>query len=859
MGIAHQKTFQWIFEPDGPDMSTRRWDNFVQWLEQGDGLYWISGKAGSGKSTLMSYIYQNEQTSRLLRTWSGAKEIFVPCFFFWNAGATLQKSSEGLLRSVLYQLLQKYPILTPSSFGDQSFVEAAQDGHNFQPIAAWTEHRLRTTFRFVMLQAQEYCRICFLIDGLDETSDEPDAVIGVVKDLLSADAKVCLSSRRDRPYIDAFDSSSKLRLQDLTEPDIRKYVWDKLHTCLLKESANEHSRLLDSIVSKAQGVFLWVRLVVGTLIRGLQMDDSLEQLQVRVDSTPSEIEALYAKMFSKIEVFHRAEAVLLFQLALMNRNQSLLDAALVVCNAFDHMSEMSLQKALGFSRRTQNRIPAVCAGLLEIHLEDKDSLAGIEMPNSERLNFRDDYLTLPFRDAPSSEMRDISYYERHAYMAFIHRTARDWLQSHLEEKNNEPPSPHSNYVRALLVKLTLLGLPKKPGSRNKESAIAGELAGFHRDYDFGDKIACNLLKTIMFHTACEEFHTATAQVSLCDDIDRTFVTEYRRRCVVIAPSSHWCARWNIFLRPADHYQPARCSWTSSRLSSSSSFRVTESKPLVGLRGPVDLLGLAACWGLSRYVMETLNLQQSFDDGDYMDYLLCCCLLPLYGRRNSTFGSAWFLHILELMDELVARGGNPNFYVEGLSNTVWGFLLTEGPWSVPTTFAKVSKTFLEKGADIHVNAADLLSISNNGGSGPEAFLRHERSPLCIVRGLLGFGLGPDFKALEQTIFAKGGREFHRFTHIALERDIESDDYCLNEISQEQHDRIMTALSAAGHGSASKPDIYWKWQPLLKKIYKDIWRIKRDSTGRVLPDEDTNSHTDSEEEFHDAVEGLTMADG
>ena len=51
---AHKKTFQWIFDESGEKV--RPWSNFIEWLEEGSGTYWISGKAGSGKSTLMNYV-----------------------------------------------------------------------------------------------------------------------------------------------------------------------------------------------------------------------------------------------------------------------------------------------------------------------------------------------------------------------------------------------------------------------------------------------------------------------------------------------------------------------------------------------------------------------------------------------------------------------------------------------------------------------------------------------------------------------------------------------------------------------------------------------------------------------------------
>ena len=47
---AHQNTFQWILNDEGPD--TQLATGFSKWLKQERGVYWISGKAGSGKSTV---------------------------------------------------------------------------------------------------------------------------------------------------------------------------------------------------------------------------------------------------------------------------------------------------------------------------------------------------------------------------------------------------------------------------------------------------------------------------------------------------------------------------------------------------------------------------------------------------------------------------------------------------------------------------------------------------------------------------------------------------------------------------------------------------------------------------------------
>lgn len=60
---AHQETFEWIFS----DSEFRPWSNFREWLQSDNGLYWLSGKAGSGKSTLMKYIVGHEETKTLCR------------------------------------------------------------------------------------------------------------------------------------------------------------------------------------------------------------------------------------------------------------------------------------------------------------------------------------------------------------------------------------------------------------------------------------------------------------------------------------------------------------------------------------------------------------------------------------------------------------------------------------------------------------------------------------------------------------------------------------------------------------------------------------------------------------------------
>lgn len=841
---AHGKTFQWVFEPNGFDKSARRWHNFVQWLEKGDGIYWINGKAGSGKSTLMNYIHQDHRTSDLLRVWSDAKEVVILNFFFWNAGTTLEKTSEGLLRSLLYQILQKLPILIRSTFDNQ------QKSDTF---AAWTKRRLYAAFSETMLQAQVYSRICIFIDGLDETSDDADGLIAVIENILSTNVKICLSSRPERLYAEAFDTCPKLRLQDLTEPDIRIYVRDKLRPLLRKGSENEVSRLLDNVVWKAQGIFLWVRLVVIALIKGVQNEDCLEQLQIRVELLPSDMEGLYAGMLSNIEVAYQEEAAQVFQMALTNLTQSLLDVTLAMCRGFDHMAELSVQELLRLSLRYQKRIPAICAGLLEVHLEDRDSEEG--GGSSWSLHYP---ITLPYHYNDSPDTAQISYYERYAHVAFIHRTAIDFLrqsrqgQAFLEKNTKSGFNPHSAYVRALLAKATVLGLPEK--SNETVSAFESGFiipVGFSIDdccYNFEYNIARFFVHDMMHNLMLAEWKSATAQMALCDDVDRTLASLYQRNCVA-PPLSHWCTYWGISV-------PETCG-TSSRPSSPMSFYSARSEPVLLSSGPVDFLGFAAYWGLPRYVLQVFDLQRNGLDDPYIDYLLFCSTNAVRRALHcATTNTEWVSQSLKLTEGLLSRGGKPNAYAEGFSTTIWGSFLNLGNLlardSTNRAFHATVQAFLDAGADAH---AKLRTRYHAGGiyldSAPVNFddgrivrFDLEVSALTLVRSYSKYA--PEWKPVDEIILVKGGYEFHKYTHVDVYRKDHLQPY---EISEKQHEILIAALNESHDQYADQLSPDTEWRPVMVKICNEHLANIEDLDGPTSPDDFVSSDADAEEGYYE----------
>jgi hypothetical protein len=80
--VAHQETFRWIFSDkssgtrSNSDNSTSEHklspgELFIKWLSSGEGLFHISGKLGSGKSTLMKFLCSHPRTEAALKTWAG--------------------------------------------------------------------------------------------------------------------------------------------------------------------------------------------------------------------------------------------------------------------------------------------------------------------------------------------------------------------------------------------------------------------------------------------------------------------------------------------------------------------------------------------------------------------------------------------------------------------------------------------------------------------------------------------------------------------------------------------------------------------------------------------------------------------
>ncbi|KAH4016383.1 hypothetical protein HBI81_195080 [Parastagonospora nodorum] len=391
---AHHKTFQWILAEEAHGGAS--FSALMPWLRKAHGTYWITGKAGSGKSTLMKFLGANEKVKDALQSWASPQKLIVASFYFWRSGTLLQRSQEGLLRSLLHTILDQRRDLVRICFPEQ-----------FDQIEVYNRKASETvlglelvTKAFKRLSCSDLSelRVCLFIDAVDEFEGDHEEMSKFFQDLASTPAiKIILSSRATPMYTEAFGSLPSLLLQDLTHHDIKTYVEAIIgrHArmeMLLSENKHEASRLIGAILSKASGVFLWVRLVVKSLLDGFRNYDRICDLQERVHECPQELGNLYNHMFHSMEPRYQKHSAQLLRIVVRSIEVQK-DKALTILQ-LSFADDGDLQRALDApvsliteaerearSVAMTGRIRSRCCGLVEI----RDSV--VELIHSSVLDF----------------------------------------------------------------------------------------------------------------------------------------------------------------------------------------------------------------------------------------------------------------------------------------------------------------------------------------------------------------------------------------------------------------------------------------------------------------------------------------
>ena len=428
-------SYDWIFDDPqthrqesddkySSQQQERRWDDFARWLKSGHGVYWINGKAGSGKSTLMNYICNHSRRLELLGQWCSDRRLLTPTFFFWNAGTRLQKSVDGLLRSLLYQMLKECRELV-ECFSVSHYEQVSTVYLSLlqsEPLHTWTQSRLLEALLNLLKQSQVPIAICMFIDGLDEFDGPGDTVIDAIQDLADqTHVKVCVSSRPILAFEEAFGGKPSMRLQELNFRNIKDYARKKLsepiqkYVSLNRYDQDKAEELIDSLVWRADGVFLWAIIAIRDLEEGLRGIANINELAQTLETLPSELESLFMLMLRRIKPTFKRDAANFLLTALYQ------DSGMDLCRLYFSQSQRELKdrpayyediatsELVAACRTLRIRLLSHTAGLLEITPKENDQrIYGKRRDHDPILSTR---------------------------INFLHRTARDFLLRNDEAKS----------------------------------------------------------------------------------------------------------------------------------------------------------------------------------------------------------------------------------------------------------------------------------------------------------------------------------------------------------------------------------------------------------------------------------------
>jgi ankyrin repeat protein len=270
---AHINTCQWLFQKP----------KYLQWrnpehLASHDGFLWIKGKAGTGKSTLMKCAFEH------------AEENFphdaIISFFFNARGQHLEKSVEGMYRSLLSQTLRHFPQLR-LQFPTHSPVSVQQQG--------WAVAALRNHLHRAVTSLGRGEAISLYIDALDECEEEDirEAIehfedLGLAALSIPISLHICFASRY-YPRI-SIQHCIELQLENQVEhqQDIRKYINGRL---AIRDTAFK-TQLAPQIESRASGVFFWVVLVVRLIKKKCDGGASHSEISKSLQEVPDKLQEL---------------------------------------------------------------------------------------------------------------------------------------------------------------------------------------------------------------------------------------------------------------------------------------------------------------------------------------------------------------------------------------------------------------------------------------------------------------------------------------------------------------------------------------------------------------------------------------
>jgi hypothetical protein len=245
------------------------------------------------------------------------RDNIIIAFFFNARGSQLEKTPIGFYRSILHDLVLQ---------DRQSLEKLLQVYRSKNEIVSSKE----TKWQWQRGELQNFLRQIFstsgmrstwlTVDGLDECDEKGVRdVVYYLRDLTdlafekNIRLNVCVSSRH-YPTI-TIPRCPEIIVEDGNTEDIEKYIKARMAALQEDEFVLE---MQAEIISKANGIFLWVVIVVQVLLTEWDNGGTVKEMNKTLHKVPGQLSQLFASLFTTLKDEERGPAVILFQLVLVS-------------------------------------------------------------------------------------------------------------------------------------------------------------------------------------------------------------------------------------------------------------------------------------------------------------------------------------------------------------------------------------------------------------------------------------------------------------------------------------------------------------------------------------------------------------
>ena len=352
----------------------------------------------------------------------------ITAFFFHDRGSEMQKTLPGMLKELLFSLCTQQPAILKFLVPLWAGLTVKQRTH--KPV--WDTETLQEGLMAIVRQRNVRLRILFFLDALDEKAGDKEHLAALVEQIVEqADGdfvvvKICLASRPWPVFEGSFGHYPGFAIHDYTISDIRKYTTSRLASASRGlSSLNERSlaSVTDLVTSRASGVFIWVRLVVDVLVKGIRNGTAPAALERQAQDIPQELEELYGDTLRRVEPEYQCECFIALQIA--------------VCS----LIPLSIRTFLEVTSKNYNYFSAKGHQRSQSGYEtlSDDMIQGTSGPYHKRwLESRSGGLLEVVQQSPSDKWTPE---EQGFVVQFIHQTVKDFIKSshHTLKLSSIPP------------------------------------------------------------------------------------------------------------------------------------------------------------------------------------------------------------------------------------------------------------------------------------------------------------------------------------------------------------------------------------------------------------------------------------